>query len=226
MSRTWPPDRYLPSIVNFNSPGEHNQKIRCVVLIVCATLTLIILNTAYAMREEPDRPKSTFIMTLCTTLSFSYTIVGTHQGEPDPKRWPLSIVPVPVVYLGGPLRNLTIARNWTTHIGFFIIWATNIHDDGKYLSGDGPICNSEARQCGLYYHTKNHTLAFLGRSDLLRRTCVQEAKSSRSSLCGLVIFFFFSFLSFFFSILLTRGCMGMRASSQKQVQKTGAESEG
>jgi hypothetical protein len=124
--------------------------------------------------------KVNIFMTLCTTLSFSYTIVGTHQGEPDPKRWPLSIVSVP-----------------TTHIGFFIIWATNIYDDGKYLSGDGSICNSEARQCGLYYHTKNPHSRFSWKvTDLLRRTCVQEAKSSRSSLCGLVIFFSF-FLSFF-----------------------------
>jgi hypothetical protein len=111
--------------------------------------------------------KVNIFMTLCTTLSFSYTIVGTHQGEPDPKRWPLSIVSVP-----------------TTHIiGFFIIWATNIYDDGKYLSGDGSICNSEERQCGLYYHTKKHTLAFLGRSLTFLGVLVSKRPRVPSRLC-------------------------------------------
>ena len=129
--------------------------------------------------------KVNIFMTLCTTLSFSYTIVGTHQGEPDPKRWPLSIVPVP-----------------TTHIGFFIIWATNIYDDGKYLSGDGPICNSEARQCGLYYHTKNHTLAFLGRSLTFLGVLVSKRPRVPGRLCvdSSSFFFFFSFFLSFYII--------------------------
>jgi hypothetical protein len=160
--------------------------------------------------------KVNIFMTLCTTLSFSYTIVGTHQGEPDPKRWPLSIVSVP-----------------TTHIiGFFIIWATNIYDDGKYLSGDGSICNSEARQCGLYYHTKNHTLAFLGRSLTLLGVLVSKRPRVPGRLCvGLVIFFFFFFsffLSFFLSfyIINKRGRYGDEGIQPKTSAKTGAESEG
>ena len=87
-----------------------------------------------------------------------------------------------------------------THIGFFIIWATNIYDDGKYLSGDGPICNSEARQCGLYYHTKNHTLAFLGRSLTFLGVLVSKRPRVPGCLCvdsSSFFFFFFSFLSFF-----------------------------
>ena len=127
--------------------------------------------------------KVNIFMTLCTTLSFSYTIVGTHQGEPDPKRWPLSIVSVP-----------------TTHIGFFIIWATNIYDDGKYLSGDGSICNSEARQCGLYYHTKNHTLAFLGRSLTFLGVLVSKRPRVPGRLCVDSSSFFPSFFLSFYII--------------------------
>ena len=78
----------------------------------------------------------------------------------------------------------------------------------------------------LLSHKEPHSRFSWKVTDLLRRTCVQEAKSSRSSLCGLVIFFFFSFLSFFLSILLTRGWYGDEGIQPKTSAKNGCRERG
>jgi hypothetical protein len=67
-----------------------------------------------------------------------------------------------------------------------------------YLRGPLKLCNSEEpiRQCGLYYHTTKHTLAFLGTSLTFWGVLVSKRPEFQAVSVWTCVFFFFFFLLF------------------------------
>ena len=123
----------------------------------------------------------TLLLSLWTTLSLSYTIVGTTQASQIPRDDFSSSFLCPSCLLKGPPQNCAIARNRSVNADFIITQRSTL---SLFLERHWP---SEAFLC-------------------------PRGQSSRPSLCGLVFFFF--------SIIHRRPQgMGMRASSQKRVQK-------
>ena len=151
-----------------------------------------------------------------------------HQGELDPKRWPLSIVSVPSWLLKGPPQNCAIARNWSVHADFVITQRSTL---SLFLERHWP---SEAFLCPRGQSSRPSLCvpsSFLRLDQWLKsfpRFFFVSTNGSKAPLVfsssrpmaqkWLIIFFFFFF--FFFSIVNRRPQdMGMRASSQKRVQK-------